>query len=96
MPQRLLARLNVVSMPGLQSGRLQSAAVRKAKLPGDTADLIHQVQMLRGEHIALSSGEKYDPGHGGRDHAAQAPQRSLRHLAGAGLLRAILPGSDHV
>src|SRR3990172_3662325 len=45
---------------------------------------------------ALTAREKNDGGDGGGDGAAQGANRRLGHLGTTRLLRALLPGEDHV
>src|SRR5918992_953836 len=96
--ERLLAggQVRLVAVPGLERGRLERAPVGEGELPGMGPDPVQGVQVRRRLLVALTAGEEHYPRDGGGNDAAEAADRRLRDLLGAGLGGALLAGQHHV
>src|SRR6185312_15717341 len=92
----LLRRWHVARLPApcLQRHGLQRAAVAERERPR-RARAIHRVQVRGGVFVALPARQEHHAGQRRGDGALQHPQRALRHLLHAGLLRVVLARDTH-
>src|SRR5918992_1623 len=91
-----LAHIRVLARPRPQRRGRTPPAVGEGQLPRLPADPVHRVEMAGGELVALAAREESDPRYRGRNDPAQAGERALGHLLHPRLLRAGVPGQDHV
>ena len=97
MRERRLRGLHVrrLTLPRLERGLLQRAAVRERERPRAAAELVHDVQMLGRELVRLAAGQERDPRHRRRHGALEHLERALGHFLYARLLLARRAGDDH-